>query len=101
VSESAIANIGFFDDSGVVWPDAPHLHGITMQLLERELPGRGVQSRRTTVRLRDLASFEGAFLSNARGVAMVSEVDELAVPLSEERFEAIAAAYAAVAWDTI
>jgi hypothetical protein len=32
---------------------------------------------------------------------MVSEVDELAVPLSEERFEAIAAAYAAVAWDTI
>jgi hypothetical protein len=60
-----------------------------------------VQSRRATVRLRDLASFEGAFLSNARGVAIVSEVDELAVPLSEERFEAIAAAYAAVAWDPL
>jgi branched-subunit amino acid aminotransferase/4-amino-4-deoxychorismate lyase len=101
VSESAIANIGFLDDSGVVWPDTPHLHGITMQLLERELPELGVQSRRSTVRLRDLASFEGAFLSNARGIAIVSEVDGVAVPMREGRFETIAAAYAAVAWDTI
>jgi branched-subunit amino acid aminotransferase/4-amino-4-deoxychorismate lyase len=101
VSESAIANIGFLDDSGVVWPDAPQLHGITMQLLELELPERGVQSRRATVRLRDLGSFEGAFLSNARGVAIVVEVDGVAVPMREGRFEAIAAAYAAVAWDRI
>ena len=101
VSETAIANIGFFDDSGVVWPDAPHLRGITMQLLERELPERGVRSRRATVRLRDIASFEGAFLSNARGVAIVSEVDDVMIPLHEARFEAIAAAYAEVAWDTI
>jgi branched-subunit amino acid aminotransferase/4-amino-4-deoxychorismate lyase len=101
VSESAIANIGFFDHSGVVWPDAPHLHGITMQLLERDLPERGVPSRRATVRLRDLASFEGALLSNARGVAVVNQIDDVAVPLHEERFAAVAAAYAAVAWDTI
>ena len=38
VSESSIANIGFFDGSGVVWPDAPILHGITMQLLESSYP---------------------------------------------------------------
>jgi hypothetical protein len=72
-----------------------------MQLLERNLPERGVPSRRATVRLRDLASFEGAFLSNARGVAVVNQIDDAAVPLHEERFETIAAAYAAVAWDTI
>ena len=101
VSETAIANIGFLDDSGVVWPDAPHLHGITMRLLEQELPGLGVLSRRETVRFRDVASFEGAFLSNARGVAVVSQIDEVAVPLDEERFETIAAAYAAVSWDTL
>jgi branched-subunit amino acid aminotransferase/4-amino-4-deoxychorismate lyase len=101
VSESAIANIGFLDDSGVVWPDAPHLHGITMQLLERELPERGVPSRRARVRLRDVPSFEGAFLSNARGVAVVNQIDDLTVSLDEERFETIAGAYAGVAWDTI
>ena len=38
VSESAIANIGFLDGSGVVWPDAPHLHGITMQLSRGRYP---------------------------------------------------------------
>jgi branched-subunit amino acid aminotransferase/4-amino-4-deoxychorismate lyase len=36
ISESSIANIGFFHGSGVVWPAAPFLHGITMQLLERK-----------------------------------------------------------------
>jgi hypothetical protein len=72
-----------------------------LQLLERELRERGVQSRRATVRLRDLASFKGAFLSNARGVAIVREVDDVMVPQHEERFETIAAAYAKVAWDTI
>ena len=101
VSESAIANIGLLDDSGVAWPDAPHLHGITMQLLERELARLGVPSRRATVRLRDLASFEGAFLSNARGVAVVSQIDEVTVPMREGRFETIAAVYAAVPWDTV
>lgn len=101
VSESSIANIGFFDDSGVVWPDAPLLHGITMQLLERKLPELRVPSRRETVRLSDIVSFQGAFLSNARGVAAVSRIDEVSVRIQAERFATIADAYASVPWDTI
>ena len=101
VSETAIANVGFLDSDGVVWPDAPQLHGITMQLLERDLPDRGVPSRRASVRLDDVASFEGAFLSNARGVAVVSQVDDVRLPLPSPRIEAVAAAYAAVPWDPI
>jgi branched-subunit amino acid aminotransferase/4-amino-4-deoxychorismate lyase len=101
VSEGAIANIGFFDDSGLVWPDAPLLHGITMQLLERKLPELGVLSRRETVRLSDIDSFEGAFLSNARGVAAVSRIDDVTVRMQAERFATIADAYESVPWDTI
>jgi branched-subunit amino acid aminotransferase/4-amino-4-deoxychorismate lyase len=101
VSESAIANIGFLDASGVVWPDAPHLHGITMQLLERELPELGVPSRRAPVRLGDIASFEGGFLSNARGVAAVCAVDDLNLPVPGARMQAIADVYASVPWDPI
>jgi branched-subunit amino acid aminotransferase/4-amino-4-deoxychorismate lyase len=101
VSETAIANIGFFDAEGVVWPDAPQLHGITMQLLERDLPDRGVRSRRAPVRLDDVASFEGAFLSNARGVSAVSQVDDIRLPLPSGRIAAVADAYAAVPWDAI
>jgi branched-subunit amino acid aminotransferase/4-amino-4-deoxychorismate lyase len=100
VSESATANIGFFDGSGVVWPDAPLLHGITMQLLERKLPELGVPSRRAPLRLQDITMFEGAFLSNARGVAAVSQVDDVSLPI-HERMKTIADAYASVPWDTI
>ena len=101
ISESSIANIGFFDGSGVVWPAAPFLHGITMQLLERKLVELGVPARRAPVRLHDIASFDGAFLSNARGVAAVSEVDGMSLPMQARRMETIADAYAAVPWDII
>jgi branched-subunit amino acid aminotransferase/4-amino-4-deoxychorismate lyase len=101
ISESSIANIGFFDGSGVVWPAAPFLHGITMQLLERKLVELGVPTRRAPVRLHDIASFEGAFLSNARGVAAVSEVDGMSLPMQARRMETIADAYASVPWDLI
>jgi branched-subunit amino acid aminotransferase/4-amino-4-deoxychorismate lyase len=101
ISETSIANIGFFDASGVVWPAAPCLRGITMQLLERKLVELGVPARRAPVRLHDIASFDGAFLSNARGVAAVSEVDGMSLPMQARRMETIADAYAAVPWDII
>jgi len=59
ISEAAISNIGFFDGDAVIWPDAPALHGITMQLLEQRLPAAGLRSRRAHVRLGDLPSFGG------------------------------------------
>jgi branched-subunit amino acid aminotransferase/4-amino-4-deoxychorismate lyase len=96
ISETTIANIGFFEDGGVVWPDAPLLHGITMQLLESRMP-----SRRKPVRLQDVTSFQGAFLSNSHGVAAVSEIDGLTLPMSSERMEALVACYESVPWDVI
>jgi branched-subunit amino acid aminotransferase/4-amino-4-deoxychorismate lyase len=101
VSESAVANIGFLDRSGVVWPDAPLLHGITMQLLEQKLPELNVPSRRAPVRLGDITSFEGAFLSNARGVTAVSQVDDVTLPMPTEPLKTLEDAYASVSWDTI
>ena len=101
VSETTIANIGFFDGSGVVWPDAPLLRGITMQLLERALPDLGVPSRRAPVRVDDITSFDGAFLSNARGVVAVSQVDGVGLVTPAERMKTIADAYASVPWDAI
>jgi branched-subunit amino acid aminotransferase/4-amino-4-deoxychorismate lyase len=96
ISETTIANIGFFDEAGVVWPDAPLLRGITMQLLETRVP-----SRYARVQLQDLASFGGAFLSNARGIAAVRDIDGLALQVPPGRIEALVAAYEAVPWDAI
>jgi branched-subunit amino acid aminotransferase/4-amino-4-deoxychorismate lyase len=95
VAETAIANIGFLDGSDVVWPDAPCLHGITMQLLEQQLP-----SRRAAVRVEEIPSFAGAFLSNSHGVAAVSAVDDRPVP-SGDAVQRVMDAYEAVPWDAI
>jgi branched-subunit amino acid aminotransferase/4-amino-4-deoxychorismate lyase len=101
VSESTLANIGFFDGAAVVWPDAPMLHGITMQLLEHELAARGVPARRSTVRVRDIASLDGAFLCSARGIAAVTTVDTTNLPIETQGLRMLADAYAAVTWDSI
>jgi branched-subunit amino acid aminotransferase/4-amino-4-deoxychorismate lyase len=96
VSETAIANIGFFDDTGIVWPDAPLLRGITMQLLDSQLA-----SRPARIRLQDAPSLQGAFVSNSRGIAAVTEIDGVVLPRSEKRVGELIAAYDAVPWDAI
>jgi branched-subunit amino acid aminotransferase/4-amino-4-deoxychorismate lyase len=99
VSESATANIGFFDGTGIVWPDAPLLRGITMQLLERAVPKFGRTSRRAPVALGDVGSFGGAFLSNARGIAAVSEIDDHRIAMPDDSLTMLTDAYASVPWD--
>jgi branched-subunit amino acid aminotransferase/4-amino-4-deoxychorismate lyase len=101
VSEATIANIGFFDGTSVVWPDAPMLHGITMRLLEPALAARGVPSRRRTVRLADLRSFAAAFVCNSRGVAPVGRVDDMALPVDPAFVDLLTQAYESVPWEPI
>jgi len=96
VSEAAIANVACFDGSGVVWPDAPHLPGITMRLLEPLLP-----SRRGPVRVADLPSYRAVIVTNSQGVAAVGRVDDVALPVDEAFVAMAARRYAAVPWDTI
>lgn len=101
ISEGAITNIGFFDGATVTWPGAPALHGITMQLLEHQLPRAGLPSRRATVRLTDLPSFSAAFVTNSLGAAPVSRVDDLAIPTDTELMNTVTQVYEAVPWDPI
>jgi branched-subunit amino acid aminotransferase/4-amino-4-deoxychorismate lyase len=101
VAESSIANIAFFDGEGLVWPDAPMLRGITMQVLEPLLADHGVPSRREQVRLADLSSFAGAMLTNARGLSPVGRIDEVRWPAGQDLFKAVQQVYESVPWDVI
>lgn len=101
ISESATANIAFLDENGVVWPEGSFLHGITMQLLERALPKAGVCSRRAPVRLVDVPSFRGAFVTNARGIALVSEIDSFRFRAEPAEVNAIADVYASLPLDPL
>jgi branched-subunit amino acid aminotransferase/4-amino-4-deoxychorismate lyase len=101
VSEGAITNLGCYDGSSVIWPDAPALDGITMLLLEQALPARGVPSRRGPVRIADLESYAAVFVTNSRGVAAVSRVNEMRLPVAQEFVKTVIEAYESVPWDPI
>ncbi|MFF3642203.1 aminotransferase class IV [Streptomyces sp. NPDC002564] len=101
ISEGAITNIAFFDGTDVVWPDAPHLSGITMQLVEPRLPAAGLPTRHAPVTLADLPSYSAAFVTNAWGVRPVRRIDDLAYGIDEELMERVSAAYDEVPWDTV
>jgi branched-subunit amino acid aminotransferase/4-amino-4-deoxychorismate lyase len=101
ICEGAITNIGFSDGTGVLWPDAPALAGITMQILERALAERGVPSRHAPVRVSDLGSFAGAFVTNSHGIAPVGQVDDLTLPVDGVLMSAVTQAYESAGWDQI
>ncbi|WP_447002809.1 aminotransferase class IV [Saccharothrix isguenensis] len=97
VVESAIANIAFLDDAGdVVWPRAAWLHGITMQLLERELP-----ARREVVRLTDLGRYRRALLTNSIGVVPVSRIDDVEFAVDGPAHARVRDAYDAIPADPL
>jgi branched-subunit amino acid aminotransferase/4-amino-4-deoxychorismate lyase len=70
VAEGSIWNIGFFDGARVVWPDAPALQGISMQLLQDGLRRRGVSTQVRRVELAEVARFRSAFFTNTSCTAL-------------------------------
>jgi branched-subunit amino acid aminotransferase/4-amino-4-deoxychorismate lyase len=97
VAESSIANIGFFAaDGAVVWPDAPHLHGIAMQLVEATTP-----SALWPVPLGDVAAFAGAFLVNSIGVVAVRSIDGVQLPDAGPLLAGVVERLAAVPWERV
>ena len=101
ISEGAITNIGFFNGDELVWPDAPALRGITMQILERTLPGHGVSSRHGPVHTADLRSFTAAFVTNSHGIAPVAEIDDVILPVDDSLTRILTEAYESAGWDHI
>jgi branched-subunit amino acid aminotransferase/4-amino-4-deoxychorismate lyase len=101
IAEGSITNIGFCDGAGIVWPSAPALAGITMQLLERQLPRTGVTSRRARVCVPDVGSFTGAFVTNARGIAAVGQIDSHVLAIDAKLMTTLTDAYQSTNWDPI
>jgi branched-subunit amino acid aminotransferase/4-amino-4-deoxychorismate lyase len=101
ISEGSITNIGFIKGQAVVWPDAPSLCGVMMRVLQRELDNAGVSWRYGGVHVTDLPSFDGAFLSNARGMATVARIDDLSPPTDSELMRTVTQLLSDAAYDPI
>ena len=101
IAETTMANIGFFDETDVIWPDGPMLNGVTKQLLELYAEDRGITMRARPVHVTDVQSMTGAFVSSARGVGSVSAIDRVELETPRTRVDALEALYTAVPWDEI
>ncbi len=101
VSEGSITNIGFLDGDSVVWPDAPALQGVMMQVVQRALDDAGLAWRSEAVRISDLATFEGAFVTNAHGIATVAQIGDLSLPTDTVLMDRVSALLAEARHDPI
>ena len=76
ISEGSIWNIGFFDGDGIVWPDAPQLAGVAMQLLQAGLARAGIASAVKPVALSEIDRFWSAFFTNSSNpVRPIASID--------------------------
>jgi branched-subunit amino acid aminotransferase/4-amino-4-deoxychorismate lyase len=67
-----------------------------MQLLEAGLAEAGMPLRRSAVRLADLASFGGAFVTNSLEIVPVTRIDDLSLPVDGELMKTASRVYESV-----
>ncbi|MFD5199739.1 aminotransferase class IV family protein [Streptomyces sp. NPDC058375] len=104
VTEGAITNIGFWDGTSVVWPDAPALTGITMTLLKEGLERTGRASVRRPVTLDGpdgVGRFRAAFVCNSQGIAPVRLIDGTAFAVDEALMKELGTVYDSAPQDTV
>lgn len=102
ISEGSVWNIGFFDGERIVWPQAPMLRGISMQLLQDGLQRDGVPALVRRVEHAELADFRSAFFTNSgRAVQPIACIDDVAFTIDASICETLEAAIAKHAWQPI
>ena len=85
LSEGSVWNIGFHDGRGVVWPDAPQLAGVSMQLLQAGLSAAGVPSTLQRVALNEAGRFRCAFFTNSStAVRLIAAIDDTELAVDRE-----------------
>ncbi|OAR26789.1 aminotransferase [Streptomyces sp. ERV7] len=97
ISEGGTWNIGFFDGSRVIWPNADCLVGVTMELVKR---AHDHDTR--TVRLTDLPDMRAAFATNAAvGVRSISAIDGTPLPESHAIIDTLRKEYMEIEGDLL
>ncbi|WP_030585596.1 aminotransferase class IV family protein [Streptomyces anulatus] len=104
VTEGAVTNIGFWDGTSVVWPDAPALVGVTMTLLEQGLARSGRPSVRRPVTLEGpggVGRYRAAFVCNSQGIAPVRRIDGTEFTVDEDLMRDLGTVHDSTPADTV
>lgn len=102
ISEGTIWNIGFFDGERIVWPAAPMLQGIAMQLLQAGMRRQGVPTSVRRIELAEVAAFRSAFFTNSSCTAVpIAAIDEVAFEANRELHGLLEACMATHPWQPL
>lgn len=94
ISEGTIWNIGFREGDRIVWPEAPQLDGVAMQLLNMQLAAAGIVSERRTITRASPGGFDGAFVCNSNAVGQpVASIDHFNFALDDRSTKAVTELY--------
>ncbi|MCP2328687.1 branched-subunit amino acid aminotransferase/4-amino-4-deoxychorismate lyase [Hamadaea flava] len=98
VAEAGIANVGFWDGAAIVWPEAPMLRGITLQVVQ---PRLALPQHHQVIRLAQLTDFPSAFVTNSRGIAAVTRIGDHEYAVDAELMRELHRAYESAPADLI
>lgn len=101
ISEGSITNVCFCADGDIVWPAGPALSGIMMRLVQDGLAAQGRATRLEHVRLSGLASFSAAFVTNARGIEPVGQIDGIGFAPDDHMLATLRKARDEAGWDQL
>ncbi|XVV09803.1 aminotransferase class IV [Actinoplanes sp. CA-131856] len=100
VREGSVWNVVFSDGERVVWPEAPMLTGVTMQVLRRGLDKIGVASERR--KIRSLEGLRGAAAANSHCPAQpLASIDGRELPEHAPLTDLLWRAWREVPWDEL
>lgn len=96
ISEGSGWNIGFFDGECIVWPSAPTLPGVAMQLIQAGAKQKDIPFEVRDVRLDDLTAFRSAFLTHVLvGAQPIASIDGVQFVVDDELNATLRACYEA------
>lgn len=96
ISEGSGWNVGFFDGKHIIFPSAPALPGISMQLIQAGAKRNGIPFETRDVRLQDLPTFRSAFLTHVLvGAQPIASIDDVSFVADAELQTTLRACYEA------
>lgn len=98
--EGSVWNLAFWDGERVIWPDAPMLAGITMQLLRQGLEKRSTPQ--TQHKITDLSGLRAAALTNSQCPAQpIASIDTTELSEHQALTSLLRQAWQEIHWDRI
>ena len=94
ISEGSIWNIGFLEHDVVLWPTAPQLTGVSLQLLQAGIARGGLASVTRRISAAQLGSMRAAFFTNSSvPVQPVASIDAAEFAVDPAAMDALESCY--------